>query len=80
MASKPKKSGKAVSIWATPPVFALYKRVSKASGEPLSKLVRMLVAAYESGKVAVNGLPVLTKPKKAKKPKKAAAAADVQTA
>ncbi len=63
------KAGKAVSIWASPADRAMYKRVSAAAGEPLSKVIRVLVKGYESGKLKPAGLLRI-----AEKPKKAAVA------
>jgi hypothetical protein len=59
--AKPKKAkpkSAAISIWATPKDRELYKRVSKRSGESLSKLVRVLLKNYERTGVA-DGLPTL---------------------
>ncbi len=53
----PKKSA-ALSIWATVKDRDLYRSVSKRAGEPLSRVVRMLMRNYDrTGKA--DGLPDL---------------------
>lgn len=61
-----KKTGKAVSIWATPKDYVLFKSTSKLAGKPLSEIVRVLVNGYAQGKLKPDGLPKIVKPKKKK--------------
>jgi hypothetical protein len=74
-----KKTGKAVSIWATPKDYVLFKSTSKLAGKPLSEIVRVLVNGYAQGKLKPDGLPKIgkRKPKKKAKAKKPSASVEV---